>query len=326
MSAPTVSVILPVYNGEDYVKYAIESVLGQTFQDLELIVVDDGSRDSTPEVVRHYGDRVKYARKENGGVASAFNLGLKLAAGRYISWLSHDDIFMPTKLEMQVRAMSNLTTPAVSYTDLKFINAEGTVTEERDLKEPASDAVLRSILVGEDVSLAAYSLFYDRRCIEEVGFYDEAQRYTQDADMLLRLARQFPFVRVPQKLMKVRHHGARSSLDKKWMEDALKFYGGWLKKLSLEELFPELAKGSSRLQRAEARRWLGDAYAERAVEPYLTLAKAQYGEALRESLAILPSLAPRIVALWRQQLKRNRQFYRVGLRSALKRRLISAKT
>jgi glycosyltransferase involved in cell wall biosynthesis len=321
MSRPAVTVILPVFNGENYLRLAIESVLRQTFQDFEFIVVDDGSTDSTPAVVQSYGDRVKYARQENGGVASAFNHGLRLAAGRYISWLSHDDIFLPTKLEMQVRAVSHHAGPAVSYTDVQFIDARGEITGEREVEEPAPGAVLRNLVVGKDVSFAAYSLFYDRRCVEEVGFYDEAQRYTQDADMLIRLARRFPFVHVPQKLMRIRQHGGRASLDRRWVHAALEFYRGWLDRLTLEELFPDLGGGPSGLARAKARRWMGDAYARHTVPPFLNLAAAQYVKALGESPAIMPSLAPRLAKLARCYFQNNRQFYRFGLRSAVRRLL-----
>src|SRR5438132_7847564 len=108
MSNPTVSVILPVYNGENYLRLAIESVLNQTFQDYELIMIDDGSVDSTPAIAREYGQRVRYVRQENTGVASAFNHGLELATGRYISWLSHDDVFLPEKLEKQASALDSV--------------------------------------------------------------------------------------------------------------------------------------------------------------------------------------------------------------------------
>lgn len=329
MSSPTVSVILPVYNGEDYVRCAIDSVLGQTLQDFELIIIDDGSKDSTPLIVKSYGDRVKYVRQDNGGVAAAFNHGIRLASGRYISWLSHDDIFLPAKLEMQVRALSRYDTPAVCYTNIEFIDAQGVVTEERELEEHEPGTVLRNLLVAGPVSYAAYSLFYDRRCVEEVGVYNESQRYTQDADMLIRLARRFPLVRVPQKLIRIRRHGNRASLNKQWERDALSFYLEWLNRLSLEELFPELAGGGKRSERAGAREWLGDRYAEHAVPPYFKLAMTQYLKALREGRAVSLSLARKIARLCgasaRYHLKHSRQFYRVGLRSALARRFARAR-
>jgi len=87
MSDPTVTVILPVYNGENYVRFAIESVLNQTLKHLELVVVDDGSTDSTPEILASYGPPLRYVRQENTGVAGAFNHGLRLARpGRRNRW------------------------------------------------------------------------------------------------------------------------------------------------------------------------------------------------------------------------------------------------
>src|SRR6185503_4290778 len=122
---PVVSVILPVYNGENYLRVSIESVLHQTFQDFELIVVDDGSSDASGDIARSYGEQVKYVYQENTGVAGAVNHGLRLATGRYISWLSHDDAFHPNKLEKQVTALSQVGTPAVCYTDIQRIDSEG---------------------------------------------------------------------------------------------------------------------------------------------------------------------------------------------------------
>src|SRR6266568_601549 len=105
---PVVSVILPVYNGENYLRFAVESVLNQTFQDFELIIVDDGSVDATAAIVREYASRVRYVRQDNTGVAGAFNHGLRVSTGQYISWLSHDDVFHPTKLEKQVSALDSV--------------------------------------------------------------------------------------------------------------------------------------------------------------------------------------------------------------------------
>src|ERR1043165_1771044 len=107
MSNPTVSVVMPVYNGENYLRLAIESVLSQTFQDFEIIVVDDGSKDTTPQIAASFGDRVRYVRQENAGVAAAVNHGISLARGRYFAWLSHDDPRAPDKLSEQLRTMPN---------------------------------------------------------------------------------------------------------------------------------------------------------------------------------------------------------------------------
>lgn len=327
MSSSAVSVILPVFNGANYLRFAIESVLNQTFRDFELIVVDDGSTDSTPEILRSYGTRLKFVLKENGGVATAFNRGIRESSGRYISWLSHDDLYEPTKLEMQMQAVSGWEAPGVCYTDASFIDSDGVVIRELEVPDHAPGELLRNLLVSGPIAMAAYSLFFDRRCIDEVGMYDESQPDTQDADMLIRLARRFPFKRVPQKLIRIRQHVDRSSHSKRWMGEALKFYVGWSDQLSLEELFPEFGSESTGLERARQRIWLGDKFVNNL--PFPKLATRQYAKALRESPAILPTAVAKIARLLaepaRRYAKTHRSFHRLGLRTALAGRYAEAK-
>ncbi len=98
-----VSVILPVYNGEQFVARAIESVLNQTYKELELIVVDDGSSDNSLDVVQSYADsRLKVLTKENGGPASARNFGIQHCSGEYVALIDQDDLWYPKKLEKQL--------------------------------------------------------------------------------------------------------------------------------------------------------------------------------------------------------------------------------
>ena len=95
MQHPKVSVIIPVYNGSNYLSDAINSALSQTYSNLEIIIVNDGSSDNgkTKEIALSYGNKIKYIEKENGGVSSALNTGIKNMTGEYFSWISHDDIF-----------------------------------------------------------------------------------------------------------------------------------------------------------------------------------------------------------------------------------------
>lgn len=323
MNSPIVSVILPVYNGENYLRLAIESVLRQTLREYELIVVDDGSTDSTPQVAREYGNRIRYVHQDNTGVAGAFNHGLRLATGRYISWLSHDDLFEPTKLEMQVKALSSYTTPAICYTDACFIDPDGIVIKESEIENPAPQELLRYLFLSGNISMSAYSLFYDRRCIDEIGMYDESQPVTQDTDMLIRLARRFPFVHVPQMLIRIRQHGGRESLKKNWESEAFKFYRGWSDKLSLRELFPELGTEASPMEKARARMWLGDQYADVSMPLFNRLSMIQYRKAMRESPAIARWAMPRIIGvLWadvRSRIPSQRLSLGLGLGTAIRR-------
>ena len=107
---PKVSIVIPVYNGANFLREAIESALAQTYENIEVIVVNDGSTDSgtTEEIARSYGDRLRYYHKENGGVASALNFGIREMRGEYFSWLSHDDVYYPNKVETQIQYLKKL--------------------------------------------------------------------------------------------------------------------------------------------------------------------------------------------------------------------------
>ena len=313
MSTPTVSVVLPVYNGENYLRLAIESVLCQTFQDFEIIVIDDGSTDSSASIAQSF-DRVRYIRQENQGAAAAVNHGIQSARGHYFAWLSHDDVYAPEKLSEQVRALQSVGGPAVCYTDIKWIDAEGKVIVEKELPLPERSELVKAILLSEPVSFAAYSLVCDLRCFDQVGLYDVKRRRTQDADMLLRLARTFPFVRVPEKLMFAREHVARDSYHPAFEKEANAFYRGWLDALTPAEL----SKSNSGFGRAMSRKAIGDEFMRRGGKMWTGLAHAQYRKAVGESLLALPAVVRSVLFHY---FDSRRQFYRLGLRSYLRRRL-----
>ena len=318
MSNPAVSVVMPVYNGENYLRLAIESVLCQTFQDFEIIVIDDGSKDSTPNVAQGFGSRVRYIRQENAGVAAAVNHGIRSARGRYFAWLSHDDLYAPEKLSEQLRALQNASGPAVCYTDIKWIDGEGNVFAEKPLPLPDQSELVKTILLGGPVSFAAYSLMCDLRCFEQVGLYDVKKRHTQDADMLLRLARTFPFVRVPQKLMLVRDHGTRDSYRPTFAAEADAFYRGWLDALTPAEL----SASQSVLRRAMSRKGIADVFLSRGSELWTGLARAQYRKTISESPLTLPAVISSLFFHYLQRVAehfKSPQFYRVGVRSYLRR-------
>ena len=115
---PRVSIIIPVYNGTNYMRDAIDSALNQTYENCEVIVVNDGSNDegATDAAARSYGDRIRYFKKENGGVATAVNYGIQQMTGEYAAWLSQDDIFTPDKIEKQIHAALASGLRILSYT------------------------------------------------------------------------------------------------------------------------------------------------------------------------------------------------------------------
>ena len=107
---PKVSIVIPAYNASNYLAEAIESALAQSYQNVEIIVVNDGSKDNgaTERVALSYGDKIRYFYKDNGGSSSALNMGISHMTGEWFSWLSHDDLYKPEKLEKQIENINKL--------------------------------------------------------------------------------------------------------------------------------------------------------------------------------------------------------------------------
>ena len=123
---PRVSVVIPVYNGANFLGDAIDSALAQTWRDVEVIVVDDGSNDdgATADVARSYGDRIRYLRTDHGGVSSALNAGIRAMTGEYFAWLSHDDVYHPAKLETPDRHAGATRRRAIAYSDYELVGPD----------------------------------------------------------------------------------------------------------------------------------------------------------------------------------------------------------
>ena len=130
MGTPVLTVIIPVYNGERFLGAAIESVLHQTFQDYELIVVDDGSTDKTSNVVDAYKGRLKFLTQSNSGQASARNLGFRCSSGEYLAFLDADDLWYPNMLETEVMALEENPKSGLVYSDLDIIDENAKVVEQ----------------------------------------------------------------------------------------------------------------------------------------------------------------------------------------------------
>ena len=135
MSYPKVSIIIPVYNGSNYLKNAIECALQQTYGNLEVLVVDDGSTDdgATENIAMEYGDRIRYFKKPNGGVSSALNFGIQNMTGDYFSWLSHDDAYSNDKIKDSVDLLAEhklIGEDAVAFTGGHFIDSYGKVIRD----------------------------------------------------------------------------------------------------------------------------------------------------------------------------------------------------
>lgn len=209
--APRISVVVPVYNGANYLAEAIDSALAQTYPDVEVLVIDDGSRDNgqTERIAQGYGTRIRYIQKENGGVASALNLGIQEMTGDYFSWLSHDDVYHPDKLAVQVEHLRRLENrDTVLYSAYERIDARSVVTGN-SLGEPRHEDPVLAILA---TTIGGCTMLIPRRYFEKVGLFNESLPSTQDNEMWLRIALSgAPFRYIHQPLIQSRHHPDQGS-------------------------------------------------------------------------------------------------------------------
>ncbi len=215
---PTVSVVIAAYNAAETLGETLASVLGQTWRDYEVIVVDDGSTDATAEVAEGYGEAVRLIRKENGGSASARNAGIRAARGRYVAFLDADDLWLPEKLERQMRLHAEQPDLAWSYTDAVFFDdetGEALWQTGRELALPEGD-VLRPLFVRNAI---AFSSAVVRRSVllAEGGFDTSAlHRISEDWDLWLRLAREEPVGVVRAPLVRKREHRRQKTATMDW--------------------------------------------------------------------------------------------------------------
>ncbi|MEG3930099.1 MULTISPECIES: glycosyltransferase [unclassified Microcoleus] len=189
MSTPTrtplVSVIIPVYNGSRYIVQAVESALSQTFTNLEIIVVDDGSSDRTQEVLQPYFDRIRYIYQENQGVAAARNIACQLAQGEFLAFLDADDYFLPSKLEKQLACFDADPTLDMVQTGWLMVDETGKDIFEIKPWQQASKLDLESFIIFKCVRPSAMML--RRKCWEDLGGFDDHFPLAEDLDFALRL-------------------------------------------------------------------------------------------------------------------------------------------
>lgn len=216
-SNPLVSIVIPVYNGSDYLREAIDSALAQTYPNIEIVVVNDGSRDdgATERIALSYGDKIRYFSKVNGGVATALNTAIEKMTGEYFSWLSHDDLYTPDKVEVQVRTLAEMKDRdrVILYSDFAAFTDSADLASEIRLPDVVPENFRYFLAI--DNSLHGCTLLVPRKAFVECGRFDETLRTTQDYDLWFRLAEKYRFVHMPNVLVKARQHAAQGSVKMK---------------------------------------------------------------------------------------------------------------
>lgn len=213
---PRISVVMSVYNGEKYLREAIESILRQTFTDFEFIIVNDGSTDSSLEIIQSYPDeRIRLINNEkNIGLTKSLNKALKLAGGEYIARQDADDISLPNRFEEQMKYFEEHPETALLGTSFYRIGRDGEVIGKRiALANP--DNKLR-----QENQFMHGSVMFRKEVIDNLGGYNELIRYSQDYELWLRIAKHYQTRNLTRVLYQFRHHDDNIRL-KNWEESTL---------------------------------------------------------------------------------------------------------
>ncbi len=192
-----ISIIIPTYNRQEFLAKAVDSVLGQTCTDFELIVVDDGSTDDTARLAAGYGGRVRYLRQENRGPAAARNTGIRAAEGELLAFLDSDDSFAPEKLALQQAAMAARPEYLISHTDEIWYRRGELLHQKKKHFRPHGlifAACLKLCVVGMSTVMVRREFF------DKIGYFDEELPCCEDYDLWLRASVSLPFLKVDRPL------------------------------------------------------------------------------------------------------------------------------
>lgn len=212
MCEPLVSVVIPVYNGADYLREAIDSVLNQTYSNIEIIVVNDGSIDhgQTEAIARSYGNRIRYIYKENGGVATALNAGIKEMNGEYFSWLSHDDIFYPDKVQKQIQLLKE-TNKRIAACAYHIFFDSGRKVPVPFISFYGNESIQSSVFSVLHALIQFGGVLFKKELFNEYGDFREDLKTTQDYEFLFRILRKEKCVFSDELLYGIRYHSNQGS-------------------------------------------------------------------------------------------------------------------
>ncbi|NIO15991.1 MAG: glycosyltransferase [Deltaproteobacteria bacterium] len=218
MENTKVTLLMSVYNGERYLREAVESILNQTFEDFLFFIVNDGSTDGTGSILQGYRDRrIRVVENEmNLGLTRSLNRGIEMIRSEYVARMDADDIALPERLEKEVDFLDRHRNIGLVGTYYLRIDEKGNVVDE---ERPISDTVeLREKLL-EGNRFAHGSVMFRKECVEKVGYYREAFQASQDYDLWLRIAEYYDMANIPEFLYKWRLNVESISVSGKAIQD-----------------------------------------------------------------------------------------------------------
>jgi len=211
---PLISVVIPTYNHGQFIEEAIESVLAQTYKNLEVIVIDDGSTDNTRQALEKYNKEINYIYQKNIGVSSARNRGISVAKGELIAFLDSDDAWLPEKLELQADLMSENKSISLVACGVYITDYLGGIKREWTPKNPLTHTEFLGQLRIRNDFINSSSALVRRECFKRIGGFDESLQFGEDWDMWLRIAKYYEMRFVEKPLVKIRKHSNLRSYSK----------------------------------------------------------------------------------------------------------------
>jgi len=211
-----VSVIIPVYNGEEFLAEAIESVLNQTYSDFEIVIVNDGSTDNSQVIIDNYQSRyqgiIRTFKQQNGGVSKARNMGIAQAKGEFIAFLDQDDIWLPNNLEVKVNVFKDDSEIGMSVSGSNVVTKDGKWMHSV-YKESVSRSVLRKSLLISNIVGPPSCTIVKRDCFMRVGCFDENLGGPEDIDMWFRIVNYYKIKFIETPLVNYRLHSNNAHLN-----------------------------------------------------------------------------------------------------------------
>jgi len=235
---PKVSIVIPVYNGSNFLAEAIDSALAQTYKNIEIIVINDGSSDdgATEKITKSYDNKIKYYKKENGGVASALNLGIERMTGDYFSWLSHDDLYEKTKIKDQINFLSSFKTDdTIVASNVRVLFSSG-IKKKEYIDKKTFEYFDIFLATSASVGVNGCSLLIPKKALVENSGFNPNLPVTQDYDLWFRLKDRYKFVLLEKPLVISRRHEMQDSVLKRelMVEAGDKLHYDFLNNISYE--------------------------------------------------------------------------------------------
>jgi glycosyltransferase involved in cell wall biosynthesis len=224
LNPKSVDVIIPCFNGEKFIETTIESIISQSFKNINILVVDDGSSDNTPDILKSFGDRItvlKHSHSRNKGAPASMNLGLQNSNSLYVAFLDSDDVFYNKKIERQVAVLSKNNNIGLVYTNGDAVNESGQKLYQLFPDNFEDEQSVEKLLL--DNYIRTPSMVMARRELFGItGYFDEKLSHAKDHDMWLKFKEISDFYFIKDPLMGYRQHCAQQSSGRKQWDDGFK--------------------------------------------------------------------------------------------------------